>query len=50
MIRLHSMIRLEQKLISGRFYGGSVKGDFSLSAVVQPGASIIRFTVGIKLD
>ena len=33
---------LERKLISGRFYGGSVQGHFSLSAVVQPGASIMR--------
>jgi len=34
--------KLEHKLISGRFYGGSVQGHFSLSAVVQPGASIMR--------
>ena len=33
---------LERKLISGRFYGGSVQGHFSLSAVVQPGASFMR--------
>ena len=32
----------EQKLIPGRFYGGSVQGQLSLSAVVQPGASIMR--------
>ena len=31
---------LEQILIPGRFYGGSVTGHFSLSAVVQPGASM----------
>ena len=33
---------LEHKLIPGRFYGGSVQGHFSLSAVFQPGASIMR--------
>ena len=32
------------KLIPGRFYGGSVQGHFSLSSVVQPGASIMRKT------
>ena len=33
---------LEHKLIPGRFYGGSIQGHFSLSAVVQPEASIMR--------
>ena len=33
---------LEYKLISVRFYGGSVQDQFSLSAVVQPVASIMR--------
>ena len=33
---------LEHKLIPGRFYGGSVQGHFSLSSIVQPGASIMR--------
>ena len=33
---------LKHKLISVRFYGGSVQGQFSLSAVVQSGASIMR--------
>ena len=32
----------EHKLIAVRFYGGSVQGQFSLPAVVQPGASIMR--------